>query len=122
MSGYTATGAHITGLSPQSTFTVVLTYFVQILPGRHSALIPAIRPSTPYDPRAYQIYTTVMQHLPIACFKDDNDFGDWFKKAMRLVSQVAPLVGAAFGPVGALVGKGIGAAGSAAGSITEAVQ
>lgn len=122
LSGYTATGAHLTGLSPESTFTVVLTYYVQILPGSKSPLISSIRPSTPYDPRAYQIYTTVMQRLPIGCFKDDNDFGDWFRKAMRLISQVAPLVGAAFGPVGALVGKGVGAAGTAAEKVTEAIQ
>lgn len=39
---YTASGAHITGLSPESTFTLVATYFVQILPMSGSGLLSLV--------------------------------------------------------------------------------
>lgn len=39
---YTASGCHITGLSPESTFTVVATYFVQILPMSDSSLLSLV--------------------------------------------------------------------------------
>lgn len=41
-SDYTATGCHILGLDPKSTFTVVATYFVQILPRPTSSLVSLV--------------------------------------------------------------------------------
>lgn len=119
-SDYTATGCHILGLDPKSTFTVVATYFVQILPRPTSSLVSLVQPAPPYDPLAYEIYTRVMRQLPIATYKDDNDFGTWFRKALGLIKTVAPIVGPMFGPAGALVGKVAGAAATAADTALEA--
>lgn len=106
---YTATGCHITGLSPESTFTIVATYYVQILPMSKSPLLSLVKPAPAYDPRTYTIYTAVMSRLPIATYKDDNDFGTFFRNALNLIRRFAPFVGAAFGPIG----TGIGSAASA---------
>lgn len=57
---YTATGCHLTGLAPESTFTLVATYYVQILPMVGSSLLSLVQPSPAYDPRVYSIYTAVM--------------------------------------------------------------
>lgn len=114
---YTATGCHITGLDPKSTFTLVATYYVQTLPGPGSSLLSLVKPAPAYDPRVYQIYTSVMSQLPIGTYKDDNDFGTFFRRALGLIKQVAPLVGAAFGPLGATIG---GAIGGVAGAIDGA--
>lgn len=75
-----------------------------------SSLISMVSASPNYDPRVYEIYTRVMRCLPIATYKDDNDFGTFFRKALGLIKRVAPLVGAAFGPIGAGLGGVIGSA------------
>lgn len=105
LSDYTATGCHIIGCSPESTFTVVATYYVQILPSPSSSLISLVQPAPPYDPMAYEVYTRVMRQLPIATYKDDNDFGTWFRKALSIIRKIAPIVGSAFGPAGSAVGR-----------------
>lgn len=105
---YTATGVHITGLSPESTFTLVATYYLQILPMSGSSLLSLVGPTPAYEPRVYQLYTAVMRQLPIATYKDDNDFGTFFKTALGLIKKFAPIVGAAFGPLGATLGTAIG--------------
>lgn len=48
-----------------------------------------------------------MRRLPIATFKDDNDFGTFFRNALALIKKFAPLVGAAFGPTGAAIGSAV---------------
>lgn len=62
-----------------------------------------------YDPRVYELYTRVMRALPIATYKDDNDFGSFFRKALGLIKRIAPIVGAAFGPIGTGIGALVGA-------------
>lgn len=75
-----------------------------------SSLLSLVQPSPAYDPRVYSIYTAVMSQLPIATYKDDNDFGTFFRKALALIAKVAPFVGAAFGPLGAAIGTAVGGA------------
>lgn len=103
---YSATGVHFTGLSPESTFTFVATWYIQCSPLPGSPLATMVTPTPAYDPRVYEIYTKVMRAVPLATYKDDNDFGTWFRKVMGMVSRVAGPVGAALGIPGA--GKTIG--------------
>ena len=103
---YSATGVHFTGLSPESTFTFVATWYIQCSPLPGSPLATMVVPTPAYDPRVYEIYTKVMRAVPLATYKDDNDFGTWFRKVMGMVSRVAGPVGAALGVPGA--GKTIG--------------
>lgn len=49
-----------------------------------------------------------MRKLPIGTYKDDNDWGTFFRAALGLIRRFAPAVGAAFGPAGALIGRGAG--------------
>lgn len=106
---YTATGVHIIGCSPESTFTVVATYFVQVIPRPTSSLISLVKPTPAYDPNVYEVYTNVMRRLPIGCYKDDNDFGTWFKGALGLVKNFSPL-------------KLVGGIGTAISNISKAVK
>lgn len=64
-----------------------------------------VTPTPGYDPRVYEIYTRVMRQVPLATYKDDNDFGTWFRKVIGLVSKVATPLSAALGvpQVGAVV-------------------
>lgn len=40
-----------------------------------------------------------MRAVPLATYKDDNDFGTWFRKVLGLVRQIAgPVATVAFGP------------------------
>lgn len=58
---YTTTGIHLTGLSPESTFTLVATWYIQLCPQPYSGLSTMVQPSPAYDPRVYEIYTRVMR-------------------------------------------------------------
>lgn len=103
---YSATGVHFTGLSAESTFTFVATWYIQCSPLPGSPLATMVVPTPAYDPRVYEIYTKVMRAVPLATYKDDNDFGTWFRKVMGMVSRVAGPVGSALGMPG--VGKAVG--------------
>lgn len=113
---YTTTGIHLTGLSPESTFTFVATWYIQLCPLPWSGLSTMVQPSPAYDPRVYEIYTRVMRAVPLATYKDDNDFGTWFRKVLGLVKNLA-------GPVAGTLLPGSGPAIQAAvNAITEAAK
>lgn len=114
---YTCTGVHLSGLSPQSTFTFVATWYVQICPLPGSPLATMVQPAPGYDPRVYEIYTRVMRMVPLATFKDDNDFGTWFRKVLGLVRNLAGPVSSAFGMPG--VGTTVS---GIAGAIDKAIE
>lgn len=113
---YTTTGIHLTGLSPESTFTFVATWYIQLCPLPWSGLSTMVQPSPAYDPRVYEIYTRVMRSVPLATYKDDNDFGTWFRKVLGLVKNLA-------GPVAGTLLPGSGPAIQAAvNAITDAAK
>lgn len=106
---YTATGCIIVGCAPESTFTFIATYYVEIIPRPSSSLISLVKPSPAYDPNVYEIYTNVMRRLPIGTYKDDNDFGTWFKGALGLIRGFSPI-------------KLVGGIGTAISNISKAVK
>jgi hypothetical protein len=84
-------GAYFTGLSPQTKLTLTLRVFIEVFPAAGNPLVPLAHPSNPYDAKALQCYQEIMSHMRSGYRVDDNDFGDYFKKAIhaaRVVGQV----------------------------------
>jgi hypothetical protein len=104
-------GAFFSGLSPQTSLVISATYVVEVQPLVGTAM-NYVQPAPVRDERALELYYLVRRFLPIACRKEDNDFGDWLRWVFKAISSVAsiaapivtvfnPAAGAAVGAVGA---------------------
>jgi len=81
-------GAYFTGLSSQTKLTLTLRVFVEVFPSAGNALVPLAHPSNPYDAKALQCYQEIMSHMRSGYRVDDNDFGDFFRKAIAVARTV----------------------------------
>lgn len=107
-------GAIFAGLQPQSTLQLTVKYYVERVPTiTQPDLLVLSRPPSPYDPMALELYTRTIQELPVACLVKDNPLGEWFNDVIETVSDLAPVVGSAFGPVGSAMGTALGGLGHA---------
>lgn len=93
-------GAYFTGLSDQTTLTVILHADLEVFPAADSTLISLATPSCKPDPKAIQLAASVQGELPVATMRRDNDAGDWFRKILKVVRTVSGYVQYAPGPVG----------------------
>lgn len=106
---YDINGCVFAGLNAQSTLQVTVKYYIERIPTFNEPdLLVLTRPPSPYDPMALEIYTRVMQELPVACMVKDNPLGEWFNDVLSTVAEWAPKVGSVFGPLGATLGSGVG--------------
>lgn len=103
-------GAMFVGLNTNSTLQVTTKYFVERIPTFNEPdLLVLARPPTPYDPIARELYTRTIMELPVAVPVAENPLGEWFNDVLETVAEFAPTVGKVFGPLGMVLGKGIGA-------------
>lgn len=103
-------GAIFTGLSASTTLQVTTRYYVERIPSANDAnLLVLTRPPTPYDPTVLEIYSRILSQLPIGCMVKENPLGEWFNDVLEAVALYAPAVGSAFGGLGTVFGKGVGA-------------
>jgi len=101
-------GAIFSGLAPQSTLQVTVRYYVERIPGPNDPdLLVLTRPPTPYDPVIQEIYSRILTNLPVGCKVSENPLGEWFNEVLEAVMDYAPAIGAAFGPLGGVLGKGV---------------
>lgn len=120
---YHMSGAFFTGLSPQTTLTVSVNWYVERFPTPDEAAILALaKPSANYDPIALEFYDRALCRMPVGVPVAENGFGDWFNGVVdqmsRYVTPIAKIIG---GPIGNTVAQISEAAGNAASSnIAEA--
>lgn len=90
-------GAIVTGLTPQSTFTINYNVIVErIISSQDKSLATLAKPSPPEDYIAVQLYSEMAQRIPIGCAFDDNDFGEWI---LGMADQVANVVSSIGKPI-----------------------
>lgn len=99
-------GIYFTGLSNQSTITLVVTMILEIAPA-YGNLVSLSRPSPILDWEALKIYSHVTSRIDVATKSKNNASGDWFRYALKLVKTLAPVVGGAFGPEGKAIGVAV---------------
>jgi len=108
------TGAFATGLSAQTTLTVVFKIFVELAPSigdaNNASLVYAAQPSPDYDPLALELYQRAAAILPPACKVTENPDGEWWQSVLSSLKEVAPDALQA-------VGQGMSASGSPYGQL-----
>jgi hypothetical protein len=97
-------GAYFTGLSEQTSLTVVLHLDLEVFPSSDSTLISLATPSASYDPVALDLAAKTQTMLPVAVMRRDNDAGDWFRKIMKVVSTVSGYASYVPGGIGTAAG------------------
>jgi hypothetical protein len=82
-------GSYFTGLSPETTLTINLTYYIEQFPSFQSPLRRLATPSCPEDPAALELYTKVIRHMPTGVEVNDNFLGAFISGASRVMQMVA---------------------------------
>lgn len=108
--GVRQSGAYFTGLSTQTKLRLNVKYLIACQPDSDDPLITLAKPAGPKDNLAIEIYSRCIEKIPPGVKVSENGAGDWFRGLLGVVSKVAPIVGSAFGPAGAVIGKGVGMA------------
>jgi hypothetical protein len=96
-----------------NSFQVTVKYFIEKIPtDTDQALLVLARPPAPYDPVILEVYSRVMQRMPVAVPVGENPLGEWFNDIMDGVAAVFPALGQAltplFGPA-KMIGDALGA-------------
>lgn len=86
----TLSGAYFTGLSPETTLTLNLTYYVEQFPNFSSPLHRLTSPSCPDDYKAIELYTKVARHLPTGVKVNDNFAGAFVSGIATLMRAAIP--------------------------------
>lgn len=81
-------GAYFSGLSHQTKLTLTLRVFVEVFPAAGNSLVPLAHPSNPYDAKALQCYQEIMSHMRSGYRVEDNDAGDFFRKAIAIARTI----------------------------------
>lgn len=103
------TGAYYTGLSETTTITVNFRFCLERFPNvqitAEQELVRLCRKCPPRDVWALQIYSEVINKMPVCVFQDKNSFGDWFISVAKSVLENAlPLINLIPHPVAQAVG------------------
>jgi len=87
-SGFNQYGAYFTGLSPETTLDVVWHYIVERFPRSIDIdLVTMSSNSSPFDPKALELYSKASWHLPVGCKVDENGLGDWIADVASILQD-----------------------------------
>lgn len=101
-------GVTFTGLSNASSLTVTWNVYVERFPDISEAdLVVLAYPSPAYDPVALELYTHIMNDMPVGVMVKENGLGDWFAGAVQKASS---LIGPALSMMPHPAAKAAGAA------------
>lgn len=87
-----SSGAYFTGLSPQTTLTIIVNAYIERFPTfDQKDLISLAQPTAKYDPIAAELYSRMLGDMPVGVMVKENGLGEWFAEA---VSTIAPILSA----------------------------
>jgi len=111
LSSFDMSGAYFTGLSLQTTLTINYNLYIERFPTQQQQdlIVLAKRPPA-YDPIALQMYSAIVQSLPVGVPVAENGLGDWFKGAISsVIDFVQPIASAVASVVPHPLAQGIAA-------------
>jgi hypothetical protein len=118
---YDTCGSMFTGLTPQTTLHLSVRYYVEKFPNANDqTLLSLTRPSPPYDSFALELYSKVLDRLPVAVPVGENPLGEWFRDILDAVATNAGAIGKSLGsffPPAEAIGGIIGGAAQGINSI-----
>lgn len=92
-SGYDQFGSMFTGLSPETSITVVVHYIIERFPGwGQTDLVTMAKPSIAFDPEALELYTRIVSRLDAGVPVGDNAAGFWIGALGSVASSLLPHV------------------------------
>lgn len=95
---------YLTGLSPQTTFTLTMRYYVESAPRvqdlAYQMLVPLKQPSPLMDENALLIYQRASSKMPPAVPVGENFSGNFWSGLMGVIKDVVPIAGAVAGALG----------------------
>lgn len=101
-------GAIFSGLHPNASLTVNLNVFYEAFPGPEDVkTLVLAKPSCKYDPCVMELYSRLVQELPVGVPVSENGLGDWFLDA---ATKAAKYIGPALAMMPHPIAKGAGAA------------
>jgi len=109
LTNFNPCGAIFSGLSPQTTLTLNVHFFVERFPDvSQPDLVVLATPSPAYDPIALEFYSHIVRKMPVACKQGENSLGSWFKGAVQTARDwVAPIASLIPHPAAQAVSKGL---------------
>jgi len=126
-------GAYFTGLAGSSStypsqITVNIKVIIERFPSPFDSNIALAKPSNPYDPRALELYSAMLQDMKPFCMVKDNPSGEFFQGLLDIVGKVAPVIGMIAAPftggaslaLGSAIGAGVAGINSAITKTKEA--
>lgn len=110
-------GAFVTGLAPDATFTARVIAYVEYFPTLakselSSILVGAVHSPVVYSPLALELLSSVYASLPCGFDYRENPFGEWFDKVLKAIAKYAEPIGSALSvvhPAAGILGKAISA-------------
>lgn len=97
------TGIICTGNNVNSKFTLSVCWYYEEFPDVFSDVLTLATPSCEYDPVALELYTKVLNSLPIAVPSSWNTAGDWWWDIVTAIKDHAPKIGQMIGGAPGLV-------------------
>lgn len=109
---WTTCGIVVTGLTPQSTFTIKCKAYLENLPLAIDDFTSSLTsPCVPYSPLLRELVSQVLHHMPAGFDYSENPFGEWMSKVLDGISNVLPIIGDALPfPGSGAIARGISAA------------
>jgi len=111
-SGFGAIQAYFTGLSNPTSLTITMRTVVEYFPTFNSPLLPLSTPSPSFCPKAFEVYSGTCQLAPYAVPVKQNSAGEYFRRVLRIASNVgeavAPFMGS-MAPMASGLASGAGA-------------
>jgi len=97
-------GVFHTGLAAGSTITLNFRSYIEVFPAATDSVYPLSHRSTPIDNTALECLAMCFQQLPVSVPVNWNESSKWWRAVLKAMGAVAPIVGAAFGPEGSVIG------------------
>jgi len=102
-------GSIFAGLSPETTLTVRVNYYVETFPGMAELNdLTLATPSAPYDPLALKIFSEVMGNMAVSTMLKNNPMGEYFAEVVKTIADfAAPILDIAGIPWGGMAARGV---------------
>lgn len=110
---YNLSGVWFSGLSLQSTLTVNFNVYLERFPSQTQLdLVTLASPSPRYDPLALELYSRMMDRMPVGVMVSENGLGDWFAgtiaQAAPFISKMLSSIPHPYAQAGAVLAEGAG--------------
>jgi hypothetical protein len=106
-------GAYFTGLPGTSQLTITVRKGIETFPSFTDPLVTLARETPDHDPIFFELYKRIAQEMPSGVAVGENASGDFWDSILGIISDVAPTIGSAAGPLGAALGTMVSVASKA---------